>query len=239
MWSNKILVTSLKLLLFLLILSCGQVFSQSTVVNVPSTDVVSARDVYVEFDFISNYSHHYNGGFQTYVPRAVVGVGHNVEVGANVSYTDGFGVAQPVEIQPNVKWRFYENEQKGIAATLGCIAYVPVTHRSGTDTFGLCYSVMSKKFAGNYGPKFTGGYALVHRSNGNGSKGGALAAYEQPLANRFAFVMDWFSGNNRFGYLTPGFTVQTSSRSSLFSGYTIGNHGRRNHAFFTFWGVRL
>jgi hypothetical protein len=224
----------------LLFVSCIQVFAQSTVVNVPSTDVVSAKDVYLEFDFISNYSHHYNGGFQTYVPRAVVGVGYKVEVGANVSYTDGFGTTQPVEIQPNVKWRFYENEPKGIAGTLGCIAYVPVSHRRGTDTFGLCYSVMSKKFAGNYGPKFTGGgYALVHRSNGNGTKGGALAAYEQPLVNRLAFVMDWYSGNNRFGYLTPGFTFQTTSRSSLFSGYTIGNHGRRNHAFFTFWGVRL
>ncbi len=227
------------LLLVFVALSC-EVFAQSTVVNVPSTDVVSAKDVYVEFDFISNYSHHYNGGFQTYVPRAVVGVGKKVEVGANVSYTDGFGTNQPVEIQPNVKWRFYENEPMGLAATVGCVAYVPLTHRRGTDTFGLCYSVMSKKFEGAFGPKFTGGgCAMVHRSSGYGTKGGALAAYEQPIANRLAFVMDWFSGNNRFAYLTPGFTFQTSSRSSLFSGYTIGNHGRRNHAFFTFWGVRL
>ncbi len=73
--------------------------AQSTLVTIPSTDVVSERKVYLEFDYISHYASHHNGGFQTYEPRAVVGVGHNVEVGFNVVYTDGFGVNQPIEIE--------------------------------------------------------------------------------------------------------------------------------------------
>jgi hypothetical protein len=234
------LTRSLLLLLLCLSISAEYARAQSTVVNTPSTDIVSKKDVYLEFDYISNYSHHYKGGFQTYVPRAVVGVGKGVEVGANVSYTDGFGVNQPVEIQPNIKWRFYESEANGMAATVGCIGYVPVTHRTGSDTFAMCYSVVSKRLKGNYGPRFTGGgYALLHRADGAGSKGGGIAAYEQPIASRASFVVDWFTGHNRFGYVTPGFMFIPTSRSTLFTGYSIGNQGRRNNAFMAFYGMRL
>lgn len=232
--------TVLLTLLILCSIPLGKVRAQSTVVNTPSTDIVSPKDVYLEFDYISNYSHHYNGGFQSYVPRAVVGLGKGVEVGANVNYTDGLGINQPVEIQPNIKWRFYENENKGMAAAVGCIAYLPVNHRTGSDTFGLCYSVFSKRVRGDYGPRLTGGgYALLDRRSGAGSRGGAIAAYEQPIASRASFVVDWFSGHNRFGYVTPGFSFITTSGSTLFTGYTIGNQGRRNNAFITFYGIRL
>ncbi len=226
------------LLFSVVIVSGRHVTAQSTLANIPSTDVVADKHVYAEFDFISNYSHHRDGGFQSYVPRAVVGVGHKVEVGANVAYTDGFGTPQPLEIQPNVKWQFFADEQRKLAGALGCILYVPVTHRNGTDTFGLCYTLVSKRLSGQLGPRFTGGgYVLVNRRQGNGARSGVIAGYEQPLARRFSFLMDWFSGDNRFGYVTPGFSFVTSSRSNLFTGYSIGNHGRKNNAFFTYYGI--
>lgn len=226
----------------LLLLFCwvnhSRVLAQSTLANAPSTDVVQEKKVYLEFDFISNYAYHRDGGFQSYAPRVVVGIGHNVEVGANVVYTNGFGVAQPIEVQPNVKWRFFTNERKQLAASLGCILYLPVTRRNGTDTFGLCYGVFSKKLSGDYGPRFTGGaYALMNRQAGNGANAGAIVGYEQPLARRVTFIMDWFSGQNRLGYVTPGFSFATTQRSSLYTGYSIGNHGRKNNAFFTFYGI--
>ena len=177
-------------------------------------------------------------GFNAYVPRAVVGVGHNVEVGANVVYTDGFGVSQPIEIQPGLKWRFYQNEGQGVAAAVGGMLYAPVTHRGGTDTFLMLYAVVSKKVAGKYGPRLTGGgYALIGRDEGTGARGGVIAAYEQPVAPRVSFVMDWFSGRNRFGYVTPGLSFTTTKRSLLYTGYSIGNQGRRNNALFTYYGI--
>lgn len=238
MRENKLTLCRLGLILALCLWCIHAAKAQSTLANAPSTDVVAEKKVYLEFDFVSNYAHHYNSGFQSYAPRAVVGIGHNVEAGANVVYTDGFGSSQPIEIQPNFKWRFFTNERKKLAASLGCILYVPITHRTGTDTFGLCYTLFSKKLNGTYGPRFTGGgYALVNRRDGNGAKAGAVAGYEQPLAGRVSFVMDWFSGQNRFGYVTPGFSFTTSQRSTLYTGYSIGNHGRRNNAFFTFYGI--
>jgi hypothetical protein len=212
--------------------------AQSTLANAPSSDVVAEKKVYLEFDYISNYAGHRDGGFQSYIPRAVVGIGHNLEVGSNVVYTDGFGSPQPLEIQPNVKWRFYQSEGGGTAASAGCIGYIPVTHRTGTDTFGLCYSVLSKRLNGSYGPRFTGGgYALLARQKGTGARIGVIAGYEQPLAQNVGFVLDWFSGENRFGYVTPGFSFSSKHRGTLFTGYTIGNHGRKNNAFFTYYGI--
>ena len=219
-------------------LSVHPAAAQSTIATVPSTDVVSANNVYLEFDFISHYASHHDSGFQSYVPRVVVGVGHNVEVGANVLYTDGFGVNQPIEIQPGLKWRFYQNEGQGVAASVGGMLYAPVTHRGGTDTFLMLYAMVSKKVAGKFGPRLTGGgYALVGRNQGAGPRGGVIAAYEQPLVPRVSFVMDWSSGANRFGYVTPGLSFATTKRSLLFTGYSIGNQGRGNNAFFTYYGI--
>jgi hypothetical protein len=212
--------------------------AQSTIATVPSTDVIAERKVYLEFDFISQFANHHESGFQSYVPRAVVGVGHNLEVGANLVYTDGFGVNQPIEIQPGLKWQFYRNEQDGVAAAVGAMLYTPLTHRAGTDTFVMLYAVMSKKIAGRFGPRLTGGgYALVGRNEGTGAHGGVIAAYEQPLVPRVSFVMDWFGGRNRFGYVTPGLSFATTKRSLLYTGYSIGNQGRRNNAFFAYYGV--
>jgi hypothetical protein len=224
--------------LFACWLSHSSVVAQSTLVTIPSTDIVSERSVYLEFDYTSHYASHHNGGFQSYTPRVAVGVGHNVEVGVNVVYTDGFGVQQPIELQPNIKWRFYQNEKLRVAAVAGAMLYAPVTHSAGTNTFVMLYALVSKKMAGKFGPRLTsGGYALPGRDDGTGAKAGAMAGYEQPLARRMSFVVDWASGWNRFGYVTPGLSFATTRHSNLYTGYSIGNHGRGNNALFAYYGI--
>lgn len=211
--------------------------AQSTLFNIPSTDVVAEKHVYLEFDFISHLESHADGGFQAYVPRAVFGVGKNLEVGANVAFLDAAAPDQTVELQPNVKYRFYNNEENGVAASAGGILYTPVANRAGADTFGLLYTVVSKKVKGAYGPRLTGGgYGLVGRANGNGNEGGAILGYEQPLHSKVSFVADWLSGKNRFGYATPGLSF-TLPRGSLYAGYSIGNFGRKNNALFVYYGI--
>ena len=144
----------------------GIVKAQSTLFNIPSTDVVATKKVYVEFDFISHFESHENGGFQAYVPRAVVGVAKGLEVGANVAFLDTLTPDQPVEFQPNIKYQFYNNEKNGVDAAAGGILYTPIANRTGIDTFGLLYTTVSKKFKGAYGPRLTGGgYGLVGRAD--------------------------------------------------------------------------
>ncbi len=225
-------------LLATIIMAAQNVSAQSTLFNIPSTDVVSPRRTYVEFDFISHLRSHDNGGFQTYVPRVVYGVTKGLEIGANVSFTDALESDQPIEFQPNLKYQFYQNEENGVAAAAGGILYTPIANRAGIDTFGLIYTTVSKKFGGSHGPRFTGGgYGLVGRTNGNGNEGGAIAGYEQPLHRKVSFVADWLSGKNRFGYVTPGLAITVSSRSALYAGYSIGNIGRGNNALFIYYGI--
>ena len=211
--------------------------AQSTLFNIPSTDVVAPQRTYLEFDFIGHLEPHDEGGFRAYVPRAVFGAGKRWEAGVNVAFLDAEAPDQPVELQPNVKYRFYNDESSGVAASVGGILYTPIANRAGVDTFGLLYTTVSKKVKGTYGPRLTGGgYGLVGRANGNGSEGGAIVGYEQPLHARVNFVADWLSGKNRFGYVTPGLSFTTSSRSALYAGYSIGNQGRKNNALFVYYG---
>jgi len=211
--------------------------AQSTIFNIPSTDVVAAKKVYVEFDLITHLESHDKGGFQTYVPRAVVGVGKGVEVGLNVAATDSAGPTV-VYAQPNIKWQFWASEEKGAAMTFGAIAYTPLRNRSDNDTFGFFYGNMSKKFKGDYGPRFTiGGYGIGGLDVAGVDKGGAMVGYEQPVAKKVSFVADWFSGKNGFGYVTPGFSFALPKNSLLNIGYSIGNTGRKNNGLFVYYGI--
>jgi hypothetical protein len=214
--------------------------AQTTLLNEPSTDVVAARKVYLEFDFLTNYAWQRQGSFQNYIPRVVVGVGKNIEVGANVSYTHVSGESTPIEIQPNIKWQIYSNEATGTAVAVGCILYVPVTHRAGTNTLGQCYSVFSKQLPGRFGPRFTGGgYALLHANEEERTKVGAIIGYEQPLFKKVGLIVDWQSGDNRLGYLSSGLSFTTSKNSALTTGYTVANHGRGKNALFAYYGIQF
>lgn len=221
------------------IISLGQkAVAQSTIFNIPSTDVVAQKKVYLEFDFISHLESHDKGGFQTYVPRAVVGLGKGVEVGVNVAATSSIAPTT-VYIQPNIKWQFYANEKAGTALTVGAIAYTPLKDRNVNDSFGFFYGNVSKKFSGKYGPRMTvGGYGIADLDS-SADKGGAMVGYEQPLGGRVSFVADWFSGKNGFGYVTPGFSIALPKNSLFNIGYSVGNSGRKNNGLFIYYGITL
>ena len=211
--------------------------AQSTLFNIPSTDIVPEKKVYLELDFLGHFESYKNSGFQSYIPRAVVGLGKKVEVGVNVAYTKS-AVPNSIEVQPNIKYQAYQNEKLGVAVSTGVILYAPITRRAGTNTFGLIYGNVSKQFKGSYGPRITGGgYGLVNRASGNGGKAGVLVGLEQPLTTKVKFVTDWFSGKNRFGYVTPGLAFTTGKTSAFYAGYSIGNSGRKNNALFVYWGI--
>src|SRR3954471_11422427 len=114
---NRKTVTLTFLFATLLLGTCARTRAQTTIMNAPSTDVVASKKVYVEMDFLTNYAWQRQGSFQNYIPRAVVGIARNVEVGVNVSFPHVDGEpGQPIEIQPNIKWQFYSNEGSGTAA---------------------------------------------------------------------------------------------------------------------------
>ena len=219
-----------------LLLSLSSAAAQSTIFNIPSSDVQAPSKVYLEADFITHFASYKDGGYQTYAPRVVVGLPGNTEVGVNVFYTRT-SPAEPVDVQPNFKWQFYNNEKRGVALAAGVLVSIPVTRRREGKTTGMLYVVGSKRFPGTYGPRLTfGGYNLVGRFDDGTDKTGVLAGYEQPLTKRFSFVADWFSGKNDVGYVTAGTGITLSPKQNVYAGYSFGNQGRGNNSLGVYYG---
>jgi hypothetical protein len=228
--------------LIVLSLTAGQAMAQSTLFNIPSTDAVAKKKFYAEFDYFAQMPKtEGTDRLYVYVPRAIVGAGGGVEAGVNVAFYSA--TTTQSYIQPNVKWRFFGLDDKGLAASAGTILFTPMNNRDTVDTFGIVYGNFSKKVkSGNYGPRFTiGPYGIY--SGGDtwlGPKGGVIAGYEQPISSKVTIVADWFSGKNFFGYFTPGVSF-TLPHSSLFNvGYSIGNDsydGNNNRSLFMYYGI--
>ncbi|HMH42818.1 MAG TPA: hypothetical protein VK557_05005 [Pyrinomonadaceae bacterium] len=211
--------------------------AQSTVFNIPSTDIQTRKRLYVEADFTAHVSSFKSGGYQTYGPRIIYGVNRRVEVGLNAFYTRT-SPSEPVEIQPNFKVQLYQNESEGTAVAAGAVVFVPLAQRATNTTRAMVYSVASKSIKGDYGPRLTAGaYTLVGSFADGTTKKGLLLGYEQPVHKKVSIILDWSTGRNDFGYVVAGAGITLSPKSLLYVGYNIGNHGRGNNALGVYYGM--
>jgi hypothetical protein len=216
--------------------------AQSTIFNIPSTDTVSAGKGYFEFDYLLQLPKPDQGYWQVFMPRIVIGVTPMLEVGLNSNNTKYSGDGTVAYIQPNAKYKFFADDDAGLAATAGIIGYMPVKDRDFNDTFGQIYGNVSKKVMS--GARVTGG-VWGSISYGNDNTAGVLLGYEQPLAGRVSFVADWFSGKNFWGYFTPGISATLPHNGLLNIGYSIGNNAynddpgndTHNKALFVYYGI--
>jgi hypothetical protein len=214
----------------------GVAHAQSTIFNIPSTDVMPEKKIYLEADFIAHFDKYSKGGFQTYGYRMVYGVTRKLEAGVNFFYTRD-GSTSPKEVQFNAKYQAYENEKYGVGVSVGGWAFVPINRSSGRRVTGMVFAVASKKFSRLRGLRLTGGaYQMVNTERDSGSKRGWIVGVEQPIAGNLSFTGDWFSGNNKLGIVTAGLSY-TIGNQFFQVGYAWGNNGRGNNAFQAFYGV--
>lgn len=210
--------------------------AQSTIFNVPSTDVVGEKLFYIEGDFIAHFDKFEKGGFQSFGYRTVYGVRRKLEVGVNFFYTRN-GKTSPKELQPNIKWKVYSKEKYGIAVSTGAQFFIPLNKSAGKRTFGMFYSNASKIIKRTGETRLTGGfYTVVGAEKSFGTKNGAIIGIEQPIIGKLSFTGDWYSGKNRFGYSTAGLSYSFAKRQFFQVGYNFGNSGRANNAFSAFYG---
>ncbi len=210
--------------------------AQSTIFNIPSTDVMGEKRFYVEADFIAHFDKWRKGGFQSFGYRTVYGVRKKLEVGVNFFYTRN-GSTSPKELQPNFKYKVFEKEKYGVAVSAGGQFFVPLNKSAGNRTFGMFYTNASKVIKKTGETRVTGGfYTVVGAAKGFGTKNGAIVGIEQPIIGKLSFTGDWYSGKNRFGYSTAGFSYSFAKRQFFQVGYNFGNSGRANNAFSAFYG---
>ena len=241
-------------LLFLILMTySSRVLAQSTIFNIPTTDTVAKGKAYAEFDFLPQVPG--SDGSRTYLfnPRFVIGSPGKFEFGVNFpTYnTRGSGTSDTnAYIQPNAKWRFYENEKAGVASAVGVLVNTPLNNRDIQDSWALLYGLVSLKIKGNYGPRFHAGpYGVVsasadpNRVSFLGPRAGMILGYEQPVQKKISIVADWYSGKNGLGYFTPGISFTLPGNGLLNAGYSIGNdswansNATKNRYVFLYYGV--
>lgn len=244
-------------IIFLILVGCSsQVLAQSTIFNIPTTDTVSKGKAYAEFDFLPQIPGGDSSRIYIYNPRLVVGLPGNVEVGVNFPITNVKASGTSASngyFQPNLKWKFYNNEKAGVALAAGALLNTPINNRDVQDSWGMVYGLVSKKVkSSDYGPRFHAGVFGVVSANQDTDKGpvsfagrraGAILGYEQPLSKTVSFVADWFSGKNNLGYFTPGISIVLPKNGLFNAGYSFGNdsfadsNATRNRYFFVYYGV--
>jgi len=216
--------------------SLQRVSAQSSIFNVPSTDVMPPHTLYVEADYIAHPASYEKGGFHYYGPSIIYGVRKNLEIGLNI-YVTRSGEPATAELQPNVKWQFYNNETKGIAAAVGGMLFVPLTHRPGTNLKAMMYATVSKQIKKKFGPRITAGaYSFAGPMADGETRGGLLLGLEQPINHTLSFVSDWYTGHNAYGYAAAGFGIALPKKNALYLGYSFGNRGRGNNWLGIFYG---
>jgi hypothetical protein len=164
------------------------------------------------------------------VPRVVVGVGGNVEVGLNVTGNIQPG-ADTTTCVPTVKWRIYENEKKDVVLIAGTNFFIPVRNRAynfGTYSY-LAGSKTIKK------TRLTAGGYIASKDvfAPNAVRAGGQFGFEQTLNSKVTLAADWITGRHASGYFSPGAIYKPHPKVTTYWSYSIGNAdaSRGNHFF--------
>jgi hypothetical protein len=217
----------------LLVLGCqfARVQAQQTIFNVPTTDVLDRGKIYAEVDASLKPT---DGSdvkrFSSFVPRVVVGVGNNMEIGLNLA-----GNIQPgpdsTTLVPTIKWKPFQNKEIGWAIAMGDHVLIPVRNRA-YDAGNYFYAEMSQTFKS--GSRITfGGYNFTRNVVASANRAGGQFGFEQPLSKTVTVAADWLTGSHAAGYFTPGIIFKAGPRVTGYAGYSIGNQNvsRGNHFF--------
>lgn len=208
-----------------------KVNAQQTIFNVPTSDVLGPGKLYVELDAaFKTIRQDALARFSSFVPRLVAGVGKNVEVGLNVTGNVQPG-ADSTTLVPTVKWKFYEDEKKGLALFGGTNVYIPVRNRAyniGSYSYLAASKMISKT-------RLTAG-AFVASKNvfaQNAVRGGGQFGVEQSVNTKFSVAADWITGRHASGYLSPGMIYKPHPKMTTYWSYSIGNYkaAEGNHFF--------
>lgn len=205
--------------------------AQQTIFNVPTADVLDRGKVYVELDasFKTNRQDA-AGKFFSLVPRLVVGMGKNIEVGFNLAGHIHPGT-DATALVPTVKWKFYQNEKQGVALMAGNNFYIPVRNRAydfGTYTYVAGSKTINKT-------RLTAGGYVASKNvfAPNAARGGGQFGIEQTINDKFSLAADWITGRHATGYFTPGVIYKPHPKVTTYWSYSIGNDraAAGNHFF--------
>jgi hypothetical protein len=220
-------MTFLKICLLILALFAARaVLAQETVFDVPSADVLDKGKVYGELDGTAQPSE----AFFTYTPRVVIGIGHQIEIGANFEGLSSPTVSQ-LSISPTFKWRLWSRDASGWSFFIGDNVFFPVRDRM-YNAGNYFYATLAKQW--KHGTRISaGGYDFTRNVVAPANRAGGQFTFEQQLSPRLTLAAEWYTGNHAVGYVNPGIIYKVTSKVTLYGAYQIGNANvtKGNHQF--------
>ena len=222
-------------LLFVLLMTAFAIeaHSQQTVFNVPTTDVLDKDKVYFELDISAKPNDSAAlGHFSSFVPRLVVGAGHNIEIGLNV-----LGNIQPgadaTTLVPALKYRIYNGKDNGWAIVVGDHLFIPV-HNRGYSLGDHAYLITQKSFKSGTRVGLGVGVFTKNVVAPNATRGAGMFTFEQPVTKKLNWNADWFTGKHSAGYVTTGLAYKLTRKLTVDGAYSIGNSraANGNHFFY-------
>jgi hypothetical protein len=218
----------------LLLLSARSVLGQETVFDVPSADILDEGKVYGELDGTVRVV----DPLATFTPRIVVGIGHQVEVGANLNGLSAPTV-QELNISPTAKWRVWSARESGWSFLVGDNLFFPVYKRT-YEVGNYAYAFFSKEWKRGTRIGF-GGYNFTKHVVATGNRSGGQFTAEQTLNHRLTLAAEWYTGKQAVGYVNIGSIIKLTSKLTLYTAYQIGNYGvtTGNHQFLWEFGYNF
>jgi hypothetical protein len=193
-------------------------FGQETVFNVPSGDILDRGKYYSELDVTYRPS----DSLKSFTPRVVAGIGHKIEVGVNINGIVAPGTSETA-ITPTIKWEAYDGGNNGWSFLVGDNLFFPVQNRT-YDVGTWTYAEFTKSWKSKTRLTF-GGYYASRNVFSLAQRGGGQFALEQGVGKRATLAADWFTGNDKVGYLTPGVVFKLTQKLTGYLAYQIGNSG--------------
>lgn len=201
-------------------------WGQETVFDVPSADVLDKGEIYGELDITLRVV----DPLATFTPRAVVGLGHQIEVGVNFDGLSAPTLGQ-LEISPTVKWRLWKSDASRWSFYVGDDLFFPVRQRA-YDVGNYFYGCFAKEW--KHGTRISlGGYDFTRNVVATANRAGGQFTFEQQVSHRLTLASEWYTGKQADGYVNSGAIIKLTSKLALYAAYQVGNQGvtTGNHQF--------
>lgn len=206
--------------------------AQQAVFNVPSADVLDPGVLYLETDQYLRPWKTASDRAAFSLVRGVLGIGSQVEVGANVGPFDYRHRSNPF-LDGTIKWRPYHvaigPEETPSTASVIVGAHPGFALRDELEDRFRSYAYVAGAFrAASTGTRVGAGvYHATKNVFTDKDRFGIQLTAEQPIASfgGLTVAADWFSGDG--GYATPGLGM-TDGRFTLYTAYGFANTGRHD-----------
>lgn len=206
--------------------------AQQKIFNVPSPDVMDPGRVSLSAVHNLRLWHTPSRTAELLDIQGVYGIGHDMELGANIGSLDYRHKSAPF-MDATLKWRPWHtaigtgNDTSTVGLVVGDNLGIGMRGNVSGHVRNLVYAAPYLDFSVTSTRISAGVYHATRDVFNSHARAGAQVTFEQaiPVVPHVVLAADWYSGNG--GSFTPGL-LWVKNNFSARAGYSLSNNGRKN-----------